>query len=287
VPNASLVTFTFDLPSVTQSVARRFAGAAFAATATAAVVIRKSRRVRDMAQLLSRHSITLRDHRNMRFALFFLTVLAAAQPISFGIKAGVPISPFSRNDPQQCLPANAQFAPCGPNDTLIKPYIIGGTIELHLPLNFSLEADGLYERLHQDFTVGLVIPRGSGGVHFGQRAALGANEWTVPLLVKYTVPHRRIAPFVAAGATMQFLSDFKGNGIEISFFGNPEPKNVRFVTEQPRVAITAGAGLRLRALGVAISPEIRYLHWTSVSAEPVQNRALFLLGITWPAPRIP
>jgi hypothetical protein len=152
-------------------------------------------------------------------------------------------------------------------------------------LNLSLEADGLYERLHQDLTTGLIVPRGGGSINFGQRASLGANEWTVPLLVKYTLRHRRIAPFVAAGATMQFLSDFEGSGIQVSFFGTPEQTHFRFVPAQPRVAITASAGLRFRALGLAISPEIRYLHWTSVVAEPVQDRAMFLLGITFPAKR--
>ena len=49
------------------------------------------------------------------------------------------------------------------------------------------------------------------------------------------------------------------------------------------VADTLGAGLRWHAGAVDISPEIRFLHWTSKYYQPAQNRAMLMLTVMFPA----
>jgi hypothetical protein len=51
------------------------------------------------------------------------------------------------------------------------------------------------------------------------------------------------------------------------------------------VAITTGAGMKWRAGVPDISPEIRFLRWTSAYYQPAQNQAMLMLGVTWPAQR--
>jgi hypothetical protein len=51
------------------------------------------------------------------------------------------------------------------------------------------------------------------------------------------------------------------------------------------VAITVGAGLRWRVSVIDIAPEVRFLHWTSQYDQPVQNQAMLMLGVTFPARR--
>src|SRR6185503_16476925 len=75
--------------------------------------------------------------------------VAPAQPISFGVTGGVPISPHSQSYGQECpgIPPT-----CGPNNFLMRPYAIGPTVEVHLPWSLSIQAGALYERFHMDIT---------------------------------------------------------------------------------------------------------------------------------------
>src|SRR4051794_31432764 len=95
-----------------------------------------------------------------------------AQPISFGVTGGVPISPYSQSYSQGCL--GNPFFLCGPNSLLFRPYTIGPTIELHSPWRFSVEAGALYQRFHQDITVGWRI---RPPLTLGHRESVSAGGW--------------------------------------------------------------------------------------------------------------
>lgn len=44
--------------------------------------------------------------------------------------------------------------------------------------------------------------------------------------------------------------------------------------------MTTGAGVRIKAGPLHLSPEIRYTHWTGKYLQPSYDRVEFLIGIT-------
>lgn len=220
-----------------------------------------------------------------------LPCVAPAQWISAGVSAGVPVSQHSQNYGQGCLSEN--LAPripgpeiCGPNDFLVKPYAVGATIGVRVHWGISIEGGLLYQRFHKDLYEGVTAPHG-GGVNFGQYYGASADGWEFPLLARYTFMRRlKFSPFVHAGATLRHLGPFNGNGIQLDFYLVPQPVSVHFESGRDLdAAITAGAGLSYRVFGLEFAPEIRFLHWTDANFQPVQNQAMLMLGISFPAHR--
>lgn len=210
-------------------------------------------------------------------------ILMQAQWISVGIMGGIPASPWSHQSPVGCL--DTLPPECGPNDFLARPYAVGPAVDVNLPLGISAEVGLLYQDFHQDISIGLVVPHG-GNPNFGQRAGVSANGWLFPMLLKYRFGHSRIAPFVEAGATLRHLGAFNGTGVQVDFYLIPQP--AAFHIESGRdldAAITVGGGVRWRLLSMDIEPQIRYLHWTATYFQPVQNEAMFIVGILFPSRR--
>lgn len=217
------------------------------------------------------------------FIAALLSGLASAQLISVGITGGVPVSPHSQDDGLGCT--NRGPLICGPNDLLVKPYAIGPTVDIHIFRGVSVEAGLLYERFHKDFIQGLAVPHG-GPVNFGQQYSASANGWLFPLLLKYNFGRRRIVPFADAGATLRHLGPFDGRGVQVDFYLQPQPTSVHIESGRDLdVAITAGAGVRWRLSVIDVAPEVRFLHWTEQNYQPVQNQAMLMLGLTFPAQR--
>ncbi len=216
-------------------------------------------------------------------AAALLSSLASAQLISAGITGGVPVSPHSKDYGPGCT--NPGPLSCGPNDLIVKPYTVGATVDVNLPRGISVEVGFLYERFHKDFTMGLTAPHG-GPVNFGQQYGASADAWLFPLLLKYNFGKRRITPFVDAGATLRHLGAFDGRGVQLDFFNQPQPTSIHIDSVHDLdVAITAGVGLRWRMSVIDIAPEIRFLHWTEENYQPVQNQAMLMLSLTFPARR--
>ena len=73
--------------------------------------------------------------KSMKSILLFLTVSTAllAQPVSFGLKGGVPLTDFIDT-----------VSGSKTSITTTNRYIVGPTIELRLPAGFGVEADALY-----------------------------------------------------------------------------------------------------------------------------------------------
>jgi hypothetical protein len=206
---------------------------------------------------------------------------ALAQPVALGLTGGAPVSPHSQNLGQGCFDLGPLI--CGPNALFTKPYAIGPTVDFNVSRAISVEVGFLYERFHKDLTQGLTV---FGSVNFGQKYSVSADGWLFPILVKYTFGRRRVAPFVAAGATLRHLGPFDGKGIYLNFDLQPQPISVHIDSgRDPEAAITVGAGLRWRVSRIDIDPEIRFLHWTSPYYQPVRNQAMLMLTITFPARR--
>jgi len=206
---------------------------------------------------------------------------APAQWISAGVAGGVPISPHSQDDAPGCLGPGASN--CSPNDFFVKPYAIGPIVDVNFPYGFSVEGGFLYERFHKDLTQGFTAPHG-GLVNFGHSYSASAGAWLFPLLLKYTFGRHRITPFVDAGATLRHLGAFDGKGVQLDFYLQPQPTVIHIENDRDLdVAITAGAGVRWRVGPMDVSPEIRFLHWTSQHYQPAQNQAMLMLGLTFPA----
>jgi hypothetical protein len=215
------------------------------------------------------------------FILLGALVIAQAQPVSVGVSAGVPISPHSQDYGQGCLNATS----CGANDFYSKPYAVGPEVGVNVRWGFSIQAAALYERFHKDQTQGLTAGHGQA-VDFGYQYSVAASAWAFPLLLRYTHGRGRIAPFVNAGATLRHLGAFDGQGTQLDFFLKPQQMSFHFESGRDLdVAITAGAGLRWRTPVVDVSPEIRYLHWTSSYNQPAQDQAMLMLGISFPPRR--
>jgi hypothetical protein len=165
----------------------------------------------------------------------------------------------------------------------MKPYAIGPTISLHLPWRISVEAGMLYERFHKDFAHAVELRDGEL-VNFGQYFGASANGWLFPLQIKYTFAKRTLSPFVNAGATLRHLGPFDGTGAQADFYLHPQPASFHIESSRDLdVGITAGAGVRWRAGVIDVSPEIRFLRWTSAYYQPAQNQAMLMLSITFPA----
>ena len=226
------------------------------------------------------------------FVLFLFSLQGNAQWLSVGVTGGVPVSPESATYGSATIRLNPSSSDQGsvvefqaPNDFYQKPYAVGPTVEISLPWHLSLEAGMLYERFHQDVSVG-ITPSSGSMVNFGYITSVAANAFSFLLLAKYNFAHHRIKPFIEAGATLRHLGTFTGEGIQLDFYLHPSATAFQFDPGKAvDVAVAAGAGFRYRVGIVDVVPEIRYLHWTSQYEQPVQNQAMVMLTVTFPTTR--
>ncbi len=218
----------------------------------------------------------LRKGNHLKRAIFLCLVLAGAsfaQPVSFGVKAGVPLTDFvdaAKGD------HSAYF-------TNTKRYTIGPTVEFHLPARFSLEIDALYKRFgfdSQSVTAG-------GSTLTGTRG----NSWEFPILAKFEVVPGPVRPFVDAGASIRHLTGIKQvrQIVSAGTFSRVELTNPPEFHKDTDVGLTFGAGIALKLGRVRISPELRYTRWGGENLrDPVnallrthRNQGDFLIGFTF------
>ncbi len=183
----------------------------------------------------------------------FLALIAPsmfAQPLSIGIRGGVPLtSGFS-----------GFTAPGTPGihfDSDSNLYIIGAMVELHLPLGLSVEADGLYHPINQRVAVQSTVSSNEN-----------ISQWEFPILAKYHFPFPIIKPMIAAGPSFRT--------IRFDYFS--------------KAGFTFGGGVEIKLGRLRVEPELRYTRWGSDSAPgpgvpfnpPSQlNQAAFLVGLTF------
>jgi opacity protein-like surface antigen len=198
------------------------------------------------------------------FLLLLGAASAFAQPFTFGVKAGVPLTDFYSTVHSENFGFNSNT----------KRYVVGPTVELRLPFGLGIEFDALYRRASYS----------GAGVINGLPAAVSAtgNAWEFPLLAKYRFPVPVARPFIDAGIAWDRLG-----GVRQSVLRAVNLSEARDISDRTTKGFVMGAGIDIH-LGIHISPEIRYTRWGSTHfVDPVslvrgsRNQAEFLLGITF------
>ena len=193
----------------------------------------------------------------------FLAACACAQPVGFGIKAGVPLSNALRTVRTQQLSTL---------DT--SRYIVGPMVELRLPFGLAVEADALYTGFE-----GVA----GGGIALAGTESISGSQWQFPIVAKYKlggVP--LIRPYVEGGVAFSRLVDVKNTVLRVA-----NGPGVSVATDRGTRGLVLGAGAEIRALFLRISPEVRYIRWgdDAFSSNQIlrfnQNQAQFLVGFSF------
>jgi hypothetical protein len=206
-------------------------------------------------------------------SLLVANTCMAAGPLSFGIRAGVPLTDF--------------FESVNSGNFLVTSstnrYIIGPSLELHLPGGFGLEVDALYRRFNYNSSFNLV------DVFTNNRTT--GNAWEFPLLAKYRLPTPVIKPFIDAGVAFDTLSGLKQtvvNTIAPNRQTTTTTNNPNDLKKSTTTGFVIGFGADIHAVVLHISPEFRYTRWgSSHFTIPIgnnisnQNQAEFLVGFTF------
>ena len=201
--------------------------------------------------------------------LLFGVISVFAQPLSVGLKGGVPLSDFTEtvSKPLETFRTSRRL-------------IVGPSVELRLPAGLGVEFDILYRR----FGVDLI----SNADNLATSVNTSGTSWEFPLLVKYRFGYGPIRPFVDAGVAWNRISDLSQsiqNVVRRATSDNPPELKNRVST-----GFVLGAGLDLHPIFLHITPEIRYTRWgrenfSGANADALfrsnQNQAEFLVGITF------
>jgi hypothetical protein len=195
--------------------------------------------------------------------MFLLTAAtAAAGPLSFGLKAGLPLSDAVSAVSSQSFSFTSQP----------KKYLWGGSAELKLPAGFGVEFDALYRRV--DYSGASPSPAATQSVT--------ASAWEFPLLLKYKFPGVVARPFLDAGLAFDTLNGLTQTIAAKTGLSSAPPSG------QTSKGFVAGGGFDLNLHVLHLTPEIRYTHWgSSALVDPLdlvrgtQNQADFLLGIVF------
>jgi hypothetical protein len=204
----------------------------------------------------------------IRTVLFFAAIVAQAQPISYGVKGGVPLdshdsNPFSQNNESR--------------------WNGGPSVELHLPWNLSVEFNGLYRSSHANWV--LPIQRFRAPNPYLLQSTEKSRIWDFPLLLKYRfLTDSRIRPFVSAGASWSyrrsegtaFYSCLGPEG-SCSSPGFPEVRAAELKSSQTRSGPAAGVGVDFKMKYFTLSPELRYNQWSGNK----RNAFTILLGLSF------
>jgi outer membrane protein W len=203
------------------------------------------------------------------FLLLLAAALLPAQPVSYGLKGGVPLTDF--------IDAVGNGAGLSAVEHPQR-YLLGPTIELKLPRGFAVEADVLYRRLNYQ-TAGTTATAAGAGL-------VTSNDWEFPLLLKYRFAGKKfVRPYVDAGVAfdrLQGLTDTVANTV-----GTLTNSASTGLKNSGTMGAVMGAGLDFHVLVLHISPEVRYTRWTSQHFNLAnvltsqQNQAEFMVGFTF------
>jgi hypothetical protein len=215
------------------------------------------------------------DMRRMRKLVLFALGIAFTlhgqdeqHKVSVGVRAGVPITDafetFRGNESRYF--------------TNTKRYVIGPTVEFHLPWRFSIRVDALYRRLgyaYEQIRPGVTATR------------TVANAWDFPATVKWEILPGPIRPFVDAGASVRHVSGVS----QVRSVANlvTDLNSAPEFNKRNDIGLVFGGGLAFKFGRVRVSPEFRYVRWGSEAfRDPVnlllrtnRNQGDFLLGLTF------
>jgi hypothetical protein len=191
------------------------------------------------------------------FLLTFVVVVGSyAQPISFGVKVGLPLSDAY----DIATSSNRSFT----SDST--QYTVGASAALHLPFGLGVEGNVLYNRLNFS-TDNLVNTLNKGNSH----------SFEFPILVKYN--------FAGVGPVHAFV----GAGPSFRTLRSVLSLNPHITDDSFGKGVVFAGGVEIKALFIRITPELRYTHWGSqnfldaanVLVHAKQNQGQFLVGISF------
>jgi opacity protein-like surface antigen len=171
--------------------------------------------------------------------LLFCALPMYCQSVSFGLKAGVPVT--------------AGLGGIDGRSVGTESWTAGATVEFKLPANLSVGVDGLYRRFSYSFDN-----------YFGRNDAnIGHLEF--PVFAKYRfgtiVPPSVARPFVEAG----FVFDrARTSGTSVGFGGPPVccgTVTTTYSSSQWGAGLLVGGGIEMKAAFLKIAPEVRYTRW--------------------------
>jgi hypothetical protein len=198
-------------------------------------------------------------------ALLFSSTVLFAQPVSYGLKAGIPMTDI----------LSAASGTQGSITTSSDHYILGPEVELHLPFGLGVEFDVLYRRFSYASLSSLP----------GLLSSLSATggSWELPLLVKKHFLPGPAHPFIDAGINFNKLTGLSQTVQAVAGGSNATSNDFA-------KGFTMGAGVDLHLLLLHITPELRYTRWGSQLLNSIppagtlssnQNQAEFLVGFTF------
>lgn len=203
----------------------------------------------------------------MRLFLFLLAAPAAFGQLSFGVKAGVPLTDTLE------VAKNVSNG----YTTNTKRYTVGPMVELRLPWGLGVEVDALYKNVNYNGTT-LVSSSSTTG-----------SAWQFPVLAKKRFGSGAVRPYIGAGPAFQHLFGLK----QVTRFFTTS--STATTNDPPELDSRSGiggvleAGFELHVGPLKLSPEIRYTRWGSPSflstlrrsIDLNRNQAEFLLGIAF------
>jgi hypothetical protein len=203
---------------------------------------------------------------------------ALAQPLSAGLKAGLPLTDFL---------SEAQ----GTSTTKTNRYLFGPEVEVRLPFGLSVEFDALYRH----FSYTNVLGSASTAV-----TSIGSSgNWEFPLVAKYKFsgkPGKKglpkiLRPYLEAGVAWDTLSGLKNTATEaVCGTGTVCPALAvapPAATSQTTMGVVIGGGIDIHAIMIHVAPEIRFTRWAdqyfnlSGVLNSSKNQAEVLVGITF------
>jgi len=206
--------------------------------------------------------------------LCFSCVTVFAQPFSFGVRAGVPLTDFF----------NGTGTATNPYSSITNRYLIGPTAELRLPFGLGIEFDALYRHYSYSSPGFRTASPPFIQLKYDSEEASG-SAWEFALLAKYRFHAKLARPYVDAGAAWNRVSGLNALtcAINCSFTSTPPSLRQSTVT-----GFVAGAGIDVHVLFLHLSPEVRYTRWGGPQFQSVsggfssnRNQVEFLLGITY------
>jgi len=208
--------------------------------------------------------------------LSILTAAAAlAQPFSFGVKGGMPLTDFVNVVRAQNINAS----------TTTNRYILGPTVELRLPFGLGVEADVLYRHFRYSSSSGI------GNLTSNlTNIDTTSGAWEFPILAKYRFNGKIVRPFVDAGVAWDKLSGLTQTvtNVVASVTKSSTTSSPAELSNGTTRGFVMGAGVDVKALVIHFSPEVRFTRWGAKHfLDPTgllnskQNQAEFLLGITF------
>ncbi len=202
------------------------------------------------------------------FLLLLIGGAALAQPVSAGLKAGLPLTNLLSNE----QPVDTT--------TVTNRYLLGPEVEVRLPHGLSIEFDALYRHFdytnYEAFAGNAILTTGSSG------------NWEFPLVVKYRLRGRIVRPYVEAGVAWDAILGLKNNSIETFCSQVCENTNYPPTTDSRRTTgVVVGGGVDIHAAAMHVAPEVRYTRWAQQyfslddDLHSGQNQVEFLVGFTF------